>query len=254
MEQMAYIRDWGGRFVVPIPRGRGLLDDLHRDAARRRVRHRARAVGDERGFFARTWCEREFAAHGLETRIAQCNISFNRRRARCAACTTRRRRTPRRSSCAAPAARSTTSSSTCGRSPTFHGHFAIVLSADCRKTLYVPKGFAHGFQTLEDDTEVFYQMSQFYSRRACARRALGRPGLRIRWPDAVRTIADRDRSYPNVGRVEAALDMTSPSSGAGLDPETHRAAAPRADRRALSRSAAASPATAPRDAAPTCSA
>ena len=133
-------------------------------------------VGDERGLFTRTWCERELAARGLETRIAQCSTSFydvviDLRRG----------------------------------SPTFHGHFAIVLSADCRKTMYIPKGLAHGFQTLEDDSEIFYQISQFYSAEHARGVRWDDPAFAIRWPDAVRTIADRDRRYPNVGRVEAAL-------------------------------------------------
>ncbi len=65
-------------------------------------------------------------------------------------------------------------------SPTFRGHFAVVLDAENRRMLYVPEGFAHGFLTLEDDTEVFYQMSERLQPRARARRALGRPGLRDR--------------------------------------------------------------------------
>jgi dTDP-4-dehydrorhamnose 3,5-epimerase len=163
-------------------------------------------LGDERGLFARTWCERELAARGLETHIAQCSTSFN----------------PKRGTLRGmhyqvePFAETKLVRCTRGAiydvvvdlrkgSPTLHGHFAIVLSADNRKTMYVPKGLAHGFQTLEDDSEVFYQISQFYSPEHARGVRWDDPAFAIRWPDAARTIADRDRSYPDVGGVEAVL-------------------------------------------------
>src|SRR5437773_2406837 len=119
---------------------------------------------DTRGLFARTWCRREFEARGLETRIAQCSTSFNKRKG-----TLRGMHYQRPPSAETKIVRCTRGSmydviiDLRSDSSTFTRHFAVVLTAENRKMLYVPKGFAHGFQTLEDDTEVFYQISEFYS-------------------------------------------------------------------------------------------
>src|SRR5262249_27368568 len=113
--------------------------------------------GDERGFFARSWCEREFAAHNLNSRIVQCNISFNRRKG-----TLRGMHYQ-----AAPHAEVKLVRCTRGaiydviidlrpKSLTFTQHVGLVLSVDDHRMLYVPEGCAHGFQTLEDNVEVFY--------------------------------------------------------------------------------------------------
>ena len=75
-------------------------------------------------------------------------------------------------------------------------HFSIVLTADNRKMLYVPTEFAHGFQTLEDDTEVLYQISEFYSSEHARGVRWDDPAFGIRWPEGDRTIVDRDRTYP----------------------------------------------------------
>ncbi len=160
-------------------------------------------IGDERGLFARTWCQREFAARGLETRIAQCSTSFNSERG-----TLRGMHYQ-----IEPFAETKIVRCTRGAiydviidlrvgSPTSRRHFATALSAGNRKAMYVPKGFAHGFQTLEDDTEVFYQISQFHSPEHARGVRWDDPAFGIRWPEAVRAIADRDRSYPGVKRVE----------------------------------------------------
>jgi dTDP-4-dehydrorhamnose 3,5-epimerase len=82
-------------------------------------------------------------------------------------------------------------------SPAFKRHVAVVLDAESRRMLYVPEGFAHGFQTLEDDTEVFYQMSEFYSPEHARGVRWNDATFSIRWPDDDRTISDRDRSYPD---------------------------------------------------------
>ncbi len=153
---------------------------------------------DARGLFARTWCERELAAQGLETRIAQCSASFNKRKG-----------TLRGMHYQIPPF-AETKIVRCTRgalydviidlrpdSPTFTRHFAAVLSADDRKMMYVPRGFAHGFQTLEDATEVFYQISEFYSADHARGVRWDDPAFAIRWPDDERTIVDRDRTYPD---------------------------------------------------------
>lgn len=153
---------------------------------------------DARGFFARTWCERELGARGLETRIAQWSVSFNKKKG-----------TLRGMHYQVPPA-AEVKIVRCIRgsmydviidlrpdSPTFTGHFAVVLTAENRKMLYVPTGFAHGFQTLEDNTEVFYQISEFYSPDHSRGVRWDDPAFGIQWPDDDRMIADRDRSYPD---------------------------------------------------------
>jgi dTDP-4-dehydrorhamnose 3,5-epimerase len=153
---------------------------------------------DARGLFARTWCRREFKARGLATRIAQCSTSFSKRKG-----------TLRGMHYQSPPA-AETKIVRCTRgslydviidlrpeSPTFTRHFAAVLTADNRKMVYVPVGFAHGFQTLEDATEVCYQMSEFYTPGHARGVRWDDPILAIPWPDDERTIAERDRSYPD---------------------------------------------------------
>jgi dTDP-4-dehydrorhamnose 3,5-epimerase len=111
---------------------------------------------DFRGFFARTWCQQEFAAHGLNPRLVQCNLSFNKKKG-----TLRGMHYQ-----VAPYEEDKLVRCTMGaiydviidlrlESPTFKQHIGIVLTAENRRILYVPKGFAHGFQTLEDNTEDF---------------------------------------------------------------------------------------------------
>ncbi len=153
---------------------------------------------DARGLFARTWCRRELEAQGLETRIAQCSTSFNKRRG-----------TLRGMHYQAPPF-AETKIVRCTRgalhdviidlrpdSPTFTRHVGVVLSAENRKMMYVPAGFAHGFQTLQDDTEVFYQISEFYSPEHARGVRWDDPAFGITWPDDERTIVDRDRTYPD---------------------------------------------------------
>ncbi len=155
-------------------------------------------IEDARGLFARTWCRREFEARGLETRIAQCSTSFNKRKG-----TLRGMHYQ-----VSPAAETKIIRCTRGSlydvildmrpdSPTFTRHFAVVLTAENRKMLYVPTGFAHGFQTLEDDTELLYQISEFYAPDHARGVRWDDPVFGIRWPEDERTIVGRDRSYPN---------------------------------------------------------
>ncbi len=82
-------------------------------------------------------------------------------------------------------------------SPTFTQHIAVVLTADNRKALYVPEGFAHGFQTLVDDSEVFYQMSEFYAPEYARGIRWNDPTFGIQWLLAEGIISDRDRGYPD---------------------------------------------------------
>lgn len=153
---------------------------------------------DERGFFARTWCQREFRDYGLNTSLVQCNISFNKRKG-----TLRGMhfQTP-------PYEEAKLVRCTMGaiydviidlrpNSDTFKKWFALELSSENRKMLYVPEGFAHGFVTLTDNTEVFYQMSQFYHPEYAAGVRWDDPAFNISWPLDVKVISDKDRSYPD---------------------------------------------------------
>jgi dTDP-4-dehydrorhamnose 3,5-epimerase len=83
-------------------------------------------------------------------------------------------------------------------SPTFLKWVGIELTAANHRMLYIPKLFAHGFQTLEDDTEIFYQMSEFYEPAAARGIRWNDPNLGINWPDGGRTMSQKDQAYPNV--------------------------------------------------------
>ena len=138
---------------------------------------------DSRGFFARTWCNREFEAHGLAPLIVQCSISFNKKRGTLRGLHYQ----------APPHAETKLVRCTSGaiydvivdlrpESPSCRRHFATVLSAENRAMLYVPEGFAHGFQTLEDGTEVFYQMSKFHAPECARGVRWNDPAFAIEWP------------------------------------------------------------------------
>ena len=153
---------------------------------------------DERGFFARTWCQREFEAHSIDSKWVQCNISYNKRKG-----TLRGMHYQ-----VAPYEEAKLIRCTLGAtydviidlrpdSPTFRQHIAELLTAQNRKMLYVPKGFAHGFLTLEDDTEVFYQMSEFYHAEYARGVRWNDPAFGIQWPAEVQIISDRDRNHPD---------------------------------------------------------
>ncbi len=153
---------------------------------------------DERGFFARTWCQKEFEAHGLDPRLRQCNISFNKKKATLRGLHYQ----------AEPYQEAKLVRCTMGRiydviidlrraSPTFMQHVAVVLTSQNRKMLYVPGGLAHGFQTLEDDTEVFYQMSEFYSPAHARGVRWNDPAFGIQWPAGERNISMQDQNYPD---------------------------------------------------------
>ena len=118
---------------------------------------------DERGFFARSWCQQEFESHSLNPKVVQCSVSFNARKDTLRGLHYQ----------AAPYSEAKVVRCTRGalydvvvdlrpQSPTFKAWIAVVLTATNRHMVYVPEGCAHGFLTLEDETEVFYQMSEFY--------------------------------------------------------------------------------------------
>lgn len=154
-------------------------------------------IEDDRGFFARTWCAREFAAHGLQVDLAQCSLSFNRRKG-----TLRGMHYQ-----VAPHEEVKVVQCTAGAifdvvvdvrpaSPTYGQWLGIELSARNRTMLYVPEGLAHGFQTLADEAEVRYQISEFYAPESVRGFRWDDPAVGIAWPLPVTAISPRDQQLP----------------------------------------------------------
>jgi len=155
-------------------------------------------IEDDRGFFARAWCQREFEQQGLESRLVQCNLSQNR-----TAGTLRGMHyqvDPHKETKMVRCLK--------GRifdvivdlradSPTYLQWFGVELSADNHRALYVPEGFAHGYQTLEPDTEVFYQVSEFYSPGSEQGLRWDDQAIGIGWPLTPTSISEKDRNYPD---------------------------------------------------------
>ena len=154
---------------------------------------------DERGFFARTFCVDEFQARGLNARIMQCNISFNRTRGTLRGL---HWQVPPQAECklvrATRGALFDVIIDLRAGSPTFKQHFTIELTAENGRELYIPEGFAHGFQTLEDDTEIFYQMSSTHAPALARGARWNDPAFGIQWPETERRIInERDANYPD---------------------------------------------------------
>ena len=155
------------------------------------------SIPDERGFFARCWCQEDFRNNGLNPNLVQCSISFNARKG-----TLRGMHYQ-----APPFAEAKVVRCTSGaiydvvldlrpESPTFRQWIAVLLSAANRNMMYVPEGCAHGFLTLEDETEVFYQMSEFYHPESARGVRWNDPEFGITWPSEVKVISERDRAFP----------------------------------------------------------
>jgi len=152
---------------------------------------------DERGFFARSFCQEEFRRHGLKPAIAQCNVSWNRRRGTLRGLHFQ----------AAPHEEAKVVRCTRGAiwdvivdlrkgSATARRWHAVELTADNRRALYIPAGFAHGFQTLAEDSEVLYQMSEFYHPESARGVRWDDPTLAIPWPLKDPVMSPRDREFP----------------------------------------------------------
>lgn len=151
---------------------------------------------DERGFFARTFDQKEFEAHGLKSRFVQCSISFNKSRGTLRGM--HYQLAPYEEAKLISCVRGTIFDAIIDlrrASSTYGQWFAIELSAENYKILYVPEGFAHGFQTLEDDTVVFYQMSGFYHPECARGVRWDDPVFSIAWPLQPSVISPQDRSY-----------------------------------------------------------
>ena len=157
-------------------------------------------LSDRRGFFARTWCAREFQNHGLPAQMVQASLSFNEKMGTLRGLHFQ----------APPAQEGKLVRCIAGaifdvivdirpRSKTFLKHIAVILSAENRNSLYIPPGLAHGFQTLADDTEVMYMMTDFFHSEYARGVRWNDPVFGISWPDGERIILDRDNSYPDFG-------------------------------------------------------
>jgi len=156
-------------------------------------------LADERGYFARTWCTSELAQHGLEPRLVQCSVSYNRQRGTLRGLHYQ----------APPRAEVKIVRCTHGAiydvavdlrpdSATFRRWVGAELGRENGRALYIPRGFAHGFLTLEDDSEVFYQMSEFHGPGEARGVRWDDPFFGVRWPARVEVMSPRDRDYPDV--------------------------------------------------------
>ena len=161
---------------------------------------------DERGFFARAFCQREFAAHGLETRIAQASVSFTRRKGGVRGLHFQY----------PPVAETKLVSCIRGamldvivdlrpESPTYLQHVAVELTAENCRSVYVPERFAHGYQVLEHNTETTYHVGEFYTPSAEGGLRWDDPRLGVPWPLTVTDISGRDRAWPLLDVVEPEL-------------------------------------------------
>jgi dTDP-4-dehydrorhamnose 3,5-epimerase len=153
---------------------------------------------DERGFFARVWCAREFADHGLDARLVQASMSLTLRRGtlRGMHWQAAPHEEVKLVRCVRGAIHDVILDLRPG-SPTYLQHVSAELTAANRLALYIPRGFAHGFQTLEDDTEVFYQMSDFYEPAAARGARWNDPAFGIAWPVTAPILHPRDAGYPD---------------------------------------------------------
>ncbi|SMD13493.1 dTDP-4-dehydrorhamnose 3,5-epimerase [Sporomusa malonica] len=153
-------------------------------------------IKDNRGFFARMWCEKEFKEHGLNSNLVQCNLSYNISRG-----TLRGMHYQ-----SAPYEEAKLVTCIAGSiydvildlrrdSPTFRQWKAFELSASNYRMLYIPEGVAHGFQTLQDDTCVFYQLSDFYHPEAAWGVRWDDPSFGMEWPITEKIMSKKDQAY-----------------------------------------------------------
>jgi len=155
-------------------------------------------LGDERGFFARAWCKREMQEHGLSADLAQANVSLSTKKG-----TMRGMHyqiSPHEESKLIRCTRGSLYDVIVDLredSPTFKEWIGVELTADNHRMLFVPEGFAHGFVTLEDDTEAYYLVTEFYTPGAEQGLRYNDPNLGIEWPVTVTVISEKDASWPD---------------------------------------------------------
>ena len=168
-------------------------------------------IEDERGFFARWYCTKEFADHGLLPVGAQGNLSYNRRRG-----TVRGMHMQLPPAAEAKLVRCQRGAvvdvivDTRPGSPTRWQSTAVELTADNRRALYVPEGFAHGYQTLSDDAEVLYQVSEFYAPAHEVGLRYDDPDLGLLWPLPIESVSAKDASWPLLSEIDQARFGVAP--------------------------------------------
>jgi len=154
-------------------------------------------VRDERGFFARTWCEKEFEANGLAVTWVQSSISVNNRKGTLRGM---HYQVPPHEEiklvCCTRGAIYDVIVDLRPASPTFRQSFGTVLSSENHRSLYIPKQFAHGYLTLEDHSEVSYHMSEFYDASSARGFRWDDPAFNIKWPEAILVMSEKDRTWP----------------------------------------------------------
>jgi dTDP-4-dehydrorhamnose 3,5-epimerase len=161
---------------------------------------------DSRGFFARVFCQAEFADHGLKPIIAQANIASNRRKG-----TLRGMHFQHPPSAETKLVRCTRGAildiivDLRPESPTYLEHVAVELSADNHRALYVPERFAHGYQALADETDTSYQVGEFYTPGSEGGLRYDDPRLALTWPMPVTIMSDKDRAWPSLDEIEPEL-------------------------------------------------
>ena len=160
-------------------------------------------IEDERGFFARTWGQEEFASRGLNPKLVQCNSSLNKQTGtlRGMHYQVPPHEEAKLVRCSAGAIYDVIVDLR-RDSPTWGKWLGVELTSRNRLMVYVPEGFAHGFQTLEDDSEVFYQVSEYYYPESARGVRWDDPAFGIEWPLGISVISERDRSHPFVDAVQ----------------------------------------------------
>lgn len=153
---------------------------------------------DERGFFARAWCATEFGDHGLSTKLVQANLSFNKRQG-----TVRGMHFQNPPHAEDKIVRCTRGAvydviiDLRSNSPTYKQWVGVELDADSRRAIYVPKGFAHGYQTLVPETETLYQVSEYYAPQSEGGVLWNDPAFGIEWPDPDNAfLSEKDKNWP----------------------------------------------------------
>jgi dTDP-4-dehydrorhamnose 3,5-epimerase len=153
---------------------------------------------DDRGFFARCFCEHEFAEHGLPTRFPQCNLSRNKgkRTLRGMHFQAAPHQESKLVRCVSGAIYDVVVDLRAG-SPTYLAWVGVDLSAENGRSLFIPEGLAHGFLTLEDHTDVFYHMGDFFRPEGAMGVRWNDPRFGIEWPETPSVISERDATYPD---------------------------------------------------------
>jgi len=161
---------------------------------------------DSRGFFARAFCQNEFAAHGLKPMIAQANLAFNHYKG-----TLRGMHFQYPPTAETKIVRCTRGAivdiivDLRPESPTYLKHISVELTADNHRAIYVPERFAHGYQVLCDSTETSYQVGEFYTPGSECGLRFNDPGLELDWPLPVSVISEKDQDWPTLAEQEAEL-------------------------------------------------